>query len=301
VLHATGTRNIELLGGLIKRMPTTGTTFLVASAAISGLPPFNGFVSELLIYVAAFTALASGLPGAGATVIGSLALIGGLAAACFAKAFGIVFLGEPRSEAVGKAHEGPMAMRAPLVILAALCAALGLAGPWVVHWVLRAARPLIADSLGEPVTGTLRSLQRVSAVALVLLVLVLGLAALRRALLSRRSVGRAGTWDCGYLAPSPRMQYTASSFAQPIVGMFREILRTRVTMEAPKDLWPRHAHLHTHTDDVFLQRGFRPALLSINWVAAKLRWVQQGRIQMYVLYIAITVLVLLLWKLGVPS
>ncbi len=301
VLHATGTRQIEQMGGLMKRMPTTATTFLVGSAAISGLPPFNGFISELLIYMAAFSALATGLLAAGATVIFSLALIGGLAAACFAKAFGIVFLGQPRSDVVARSHEAPLTMRVPLIILAALCGALGLSGPWVIRWVLTAIGPLIPEPLLAPVAGTLKTLQMVSVMALALAVLVLVLAGLRYRLLAGRSVRKAGTWDCGYAAPSARMQYTASSFAQPLVGMFKPVLRTRVTVEPAKDFWPRHSHLHTHTDDVFLQSGFRPAFLSAGWVASRLRWLQQGRIQMYVLYIAITVLVLLLWKLGVPS
>lgn len=302
VLHATGTRQIEHLGGLLKRMPFTGGTFLVASAAISGLPPLNGFVSEFLIYVAAFTAIVhGGQPGVGAAVVGSLALIGGLAAACFTKAFGIVFLGEARTPAVAKAHEGPLAMLIPMVVLAGLCVGLGLAGPWVVQWVMPAVRPLMPGPLVPPLAETGQCLVSISSMALALLAMVLGLAALRWRLLAGRSVDQAVTWDCGYAAPTPRMQYTASSFAQPIVGMFRSILRPHAGLQRPEGLWPSHASLHVHTDDVFTQSGYRPVLQSAGRLAGRLRWLQQGRNQMYVLYIAITVLVLLLWKLGVPS
>ena len=107
VLHATGTGELDRLGGLLKRMPVTGTTFLIGAAAISGLPPLNGFVSEFLIYLGAIAGLGSqphdapAWPLMGVLVVGGLALIGGLAAACFTKAFGIVFLGEPRSERSG--------------------------------------------------------------------------------------------------------------------------------------------------------------------------------------------------------
>ena len=113
VIHATGTRDIDHLGGLIRRMPWTAAMFLTGSVAICGLPPLNGFVSEFLIYVGAFAGI--GLPGIsvwGAATIAGLAMIGGLAAACFTKAFGIVFLGEPRNDQARHGHEVGWAMRA---------------------------------------------------------------------------------------------------------------------------------------------------------------------------------------------
>jgi hydrogenase-4 component B len=123
VLHGAGTRDIESLGGLYRRMPVTATTFLLGSAAISGLPPLNGFVSEWLIYVAAFRASAH-FPTLWAisalVVIPALALIGGLAAACFVKAFGVAFLGEPRTDAASQAHEAPATMQVPMILGALL-------------------------------------------------------------------------------------------------------------------------------------------------------------------------------------
>ena len=122
VLHGTGTREIDHLGGLLKRMPWTAATFLIGAVAISGLPPLNGFVSEFLIFFGAFK---GGISTAGEiavpllALIAGLALIGGLAVACFTKAFGIVFLGEPRSEHVAHAHEAGWTMRLPMLVLAA--------------------------------------------------------------------------------------------------------------------------------------------------------------------------------------
>ena len=135
VLHGTGTLEIDHLGGLLKRMPWTAATFLIGAVAISGLPPLNGFVSEFLIFLGAFK---GGVSTDGAiavpllALIAGLALIGGLAVACFTKAFGIVFLGEPRSEHVSHAHEADWTMRLPMLILAAGCVLIGLFAPVVV-------------------------------------------------------------------------------------------------------------------------------------------------------------------------
>ena len=135
VLHATGTGELDRLGGLLKRMPVTGATFLIGAAAISGLPPLNGFVSEFLIYLGAMAGLGSrptplpAWPLMSVLVVGGLALIGGLAAACFTKAFGIVFLGEPRS---AEAAARPRSRRGDAVadgVLAGLCVLIGLAAP----------------------------------------------------------------------------------------------------------------------------------------------------------------------------
>ena len=137
VLHAVKTLNIDSLGGLIKRMPSTGFCFFIGMLAICGLPPFNGFAGEMLIYLAAFHGMA--MPAAGGIaigVVGALALIGGLAAAGFTKAFGITFLGELRSDLGGAAHEPGLSMRAPLYVLAAFCLLLGFLSPVIVMHLL---------------------------------------------------------------------------------------------------------------------------------------------------------------------
>ena len=124
------------------------------------------------------------------------------------------------------------------------------------------------------------------------------LAVVRRRLLSGRKVERAPTWDCGYAACTPRMQYTASSFASPLLLLFRMFLRPRVGLHPPMGLFPKQASFESETPDVFLECLFRPVFAAIAWAASKLRWFQHGRIQLYVLYIALTILVLFIWKLG---
>jgi len=303
VAHATHTREIDHLGGLLKRMPWTGTTFLAGSAAISGLPPFNGFVSEFLIFLGALTGAVK-LGGAGAAVgavtTGALGLIGGLAAACFAKAFGIMFLGEPRSRHAADATEVGRSLRVPLVVLAAACLAIGLGAPFVVAGldsvVVAAAGLPPHDPAGRALAGP--PLRMVALGSAVLLALVGALVLARRGLLARRTITTALTWDCGYAAPDRRMQYTAAGFAQPLTSLFRFALRTRREGEPVRGLFPARASLATSTPDPMHREIYEPVFAAVGRLFAKRRWVQGGQTQLYVLYIVLTLLVLLVWELS---
>jgi NADH:ubiquinone oxidoreductase subunit 5 (subunit L)/multisubunit Na+/H+ antiporter MnhA subunit len=285
-------------------MPRTGAAFLVGSAAICGLPPLNGFVSEFLVYLGAFSGIAHAdrmqVAAACLVTVGALALIGGLAAACFAKVVGIVFLGEGRTAAAQQAQEVQTGMRMPMLALAVLCVLIGLLGPAAVRAVQAAAAGLLPapDTLGTAGPDAAALLRPVSTAGAVLATLALALWALRRRLLARRSTEETGTWDCGYAAPTARMQYTASSFAWPILDMFRPLLRIRLDRRLPSGLFPREASLESHAEDVFLRCGYGPVFRSLARVAERLRRLQQGRNQLYVLYITLTLLILLLWKLG---
>ncbi len=307
VAHVAGTRDIDRLGGLLKHMPVTGATFLIGAAAISGLPPLNGFLSELLVYLGAF----GGLTGVGATlamavaglvVIGSLALIGGLATACFTKAFGVIFLGEPRSELAQEAHDPDVFQLGSLVALAVLCVLIGAAGPLAPRLLAPAVATLLPPGQAAVVADSLAAGQTALAGvcwgSAALLVIVGLLVWLRWRLLAGREVTKAGTWDCGYAAPSPRMQYTASSFAQPLADVFRVFLPTKSLLHSPNGLFPDRADFHSDTPDLFRDKLFVPLFTAFRWVAYGLRGLQQGRIQLYVLYIAIVLVVLLIWKLG---
>jgi formate hydrogenlyase subunit 3/multisubunit Na+/H+ antiporter MnhD subunit len=302
VLHAAGTRDMEHLGGLLKRMPWTGTSFLVGSAAICGLPPLNGFVSEFLIYLGAFSAVVGGAASWGALVIGVLALIGGLALACFTKAFGVVFLGEPRGEKAAAAHECGWPMRLSLATLAAGCVLIGLWGPLVLLWsreALLQVSGMRAQAFQTLLfSGVLPPLLWVSVAGAILLAGLILAAVARARLLRGRPVSESGTWDCGYAAPGARMQYTASSFAQPITGLFAGFLRGRARAAGPEGYFPAGASYATETPDLFRERFYVPVFSAILRLAWRLRWLQHGRIQLYVLYIAMTLLVLLLWRLG---
>ncbi len=315
VNHATGTRDMDRLGGLLRRMPWTGAFFLVAAVAISGLPPLNGFISELLIYSASFGALKNGhlsLPVGGALVIVALALIGGLAAACFAKAFGTVFLGSPRSPQPQPEHapREHAAMLIPMGALALACVAIGLSAPLLP----RLLGPVIGQLTGLPLATAsawpastdllLKSLLLMAWAVLLLTGLVTGL---RQLLLRKKKITAASTWGCGYALPTVRMQYSSSSFAQPLTTFFRPVLGTRKyltprlspILSPLNSPFPASLAFHSETPDATLEEIYRPASAAIRWSLGFLRWVQHGRIQLYVLYVAFALLALLIWKLGV--
>jgi hydrogenase-4 component B len=297
VLHATNIRELDRLGGLSRRMPHTASTFLVGAVAICGLPPLNGFVSEWLLYVGAFRG-AGALPTPGAvaalTVIVALALIGGLAAACFVKAYGIVFLGEPRSREADAAHEAPQAMYLPMWLGATLCAAIGLGAPAAVRLVAPVARSL-AGLTAAPLDTT-GPLDDIAGVAAIVVILVAALAILRTAVLRGRPISTAPTWGCGYAEPTPRMQYTASSFVDPVLAPFTLLFRREVHDAPPEGPFPLHAahdeHLGDHAEHVLVStvRRFADAL-------SRLEFLQRGRVQLYLAYVLATLVLLLVWQL----
>ena len=300
VVHATGTRNIEQLGGLLKPMKHTGVAFAVGSIAICGLPPFNGFVGEFLIYASAFggiVGLGGSAPIACLLAIAALALIGGLAAVCFTRLFGIMFLGEPRSEVARHAHEAGVSMRVVLWILAGACVLVGLVGPLVAGVAALAAEDLL-PSTGLDIGPSLGLLWRISGASAGLIVFAGAFWLLRRRLHAGRPIEKAGTWDCGYAEPTSRMQYTASSFSWPVIDMFRHVLRPTLTRQLPSGPFPGRAHLTSRTHDIFMRFFYVPLFAMAQRLGQSLRWVQHGRNQVYVLYIAVTLLALLLWKLG---
>ena len=305
VLHATGTREIDHLGGLAKGMPRTSLLFVIGAAAISGLPPLNGFVSELLIYLGAFSSIAAARPLVVLVpaVIGlaGLALIGGLAAACFTKASGMVFLGEPRSHHAEHAHEPSLSMQVPMMILAAGCIVIGLLPAAVVPALAAATLPLVGP-LGGVVVTTLaqaaKSLGMITLAAGVLLLVVAALTVWRRWLLVRRPVEESVTWDCGYAHPTTRMQYTASSYAQPLTALFALFLRTRQHLVSPQGIFPSASSLSTETPDLFSRGLFAPLFARAESALSRLRVVQLGRVQIYVLYIVVALLSLMIWKVN---
>jgi hydrogenase-4 component B len=301
VAHATGTRDTNRLGGLLKKMPWTGALFLIGAVAICGLPPLNGFISELALAGASLKAITADLAQAamaGLLALVGIGLIGGLAAVTFTKAFGTVFLGEPR-QPMEKPHDAGIAMKIPMIILAAGCVGIALGAAWLPDWIVP-----IASRLGglepERISAVIQTpafvLAIVSICGLVLVILFAVIALVRRGLLSGRIVGTADTWGCGYARPSTRIQYTASSFVQPVTTLFRWVLGTQRQLQRPEGFFPAKASLTTETPDLTHEELYRPGFLKVNWGIAKLRWMQQGHVQLYVLYIAVTLIVLLAWK-----
>jgi hydrogenase-4 component B len=298
VIHATGTREIDRLGGLSRRMPRTALFFLIGAVAICGLPPLNGFVSEFLIYVGLFSTVTDGgdwTQSGAAFAAPALALIGALALACFVKVYACVFLGTPRSEDSGHAHEAGPSMLWPMAVLAGCCVAIGLAPQLVAGLLDRAAAAWAPESMDLPLLSEAAPLAWVSILAGALIGAALLVAALLWSGLRRGPVTSAGTWDCGYAASSPRIQYTASSFAQMLVGLFGWALRPRVKQPAPLALFPGKEHFHSEVPETVLDEAVVPGFRFTAWCFSWFRWVQRGGVHSYLLYILAILLALLLW------
>lgn len=300
VIHASETREIDQLGGLAKTMPWTSACFLVGAVAICGLPPLNGFVSEFLIYIGLFRTL---VPGEGhwysaaAFAAPALALIGALAVACFVKVFGAVFLGTARSDHARHGHESPASMLGPMAVLVACCFFVGLAPRLVVPLLEQGIAVWALDLPSvQPELVTLAPLTWITTMGLAL-VAALGAAGLvLRTLMRRNGVERGPTWGCGYAAPNVRMQYTSSSFAQVLVGLFAWALRPRMHRPGNLPLFPRQVQFHSEVPDTVLDRAVLPLFLMVARLFSRLRFLQQGNIQIYLVYIFLALLALLLWQ-----
>ncbi|HXG51977.1 MAG TPA: hydrogenase 4 subunit B [candidate division Zixibacteria bacterium] len=309
VLHAAGTRDMERMGGLIKRMPWTGAFFLVGAMAISALPPLNGFVSEWLVFQALLGGVAVPVPEVAIVMpvaVAALALTSGLAAACFVKAFGIAFLALPRSPEAERAHESPFSMRLAMGLLALACVALGVA-PFAVVPLLSAAVAALAglpDTRAELAAGL--SLQapaafgRMSpalmALGLALLVGAIPLALRVLRLASRPRPGDA--WGCGRVGQTARMEYTATAFAEPLSRVFAEIYRPMrqlsVDFHPGSRYFVQSIEYRSGVTPWFEQFLYRPFLQSATFVAERVRRLQAGSLHLYLLYMAAVLALLLI-------
>jgi hydrogenase-4 component B len=283
VVRETGTREIDRMGGLARSMPRTAAAFLIGAVAIVGLPPLNGFVSEWLIFRGL---LGAGVAGGGirvaAPVAVGLALTGALALACFSKLFGVVFLGVPRGSGERAADESWLF--APQWALAGACVAIGLAPGFVVSIVLRAAASLVPGASGD-VPGVWRPSLALSALSALLLV-VTALAWWAR-VHARRPRAASVTWGCAYPVPTPRMQYTASSYASPLLAAFGPITGIHEERSA--------GAFQSHAADPILDRAAEPLWAWLQAVAARVRVLQGGFVRRYLLYSIVCLMGLLLY------
>ena len=301
VLHGAGARDMERLGGLMKRMPRTGLALMVGAVAIAALPPLNGFVSEWLIYLAL---LHGGMEfaGAGAVVmllgVGLLALVGAMALLCFVRLVGIVLLGEARNDEARHAHESSRWMTVPMGILVGLCILSSLFPGVLVRAFSGVIGEVFAFSTG-PFDVALASSSALSVLGGVNVViwLTIGLVALLF-LQARRRGGEAAdaTWGCGYLAPTAKIQYTGQSFSEMLVTRLApKSFRPKTRVVAPHGLFPSSGKMTTSYPDTLSQMIYQP---SFEWLAgrfARLRWLQQGKIQFYMLYFVVVLLVAFAW------
>ncbi|MCC7271784.1 MAG: hydrogenase 4 subunit B [Alphaproteobacteria bacterium] len=306
VLSATGHRDMERLGGLIHRMPQTSVAFLVGCVAIAALPPFNGFVSEWLAFQAILQS--PQVPQWGLRIIvpavgGLLALAAALAAACFVRAFGITFLGRPRSDAAATAHEVDRWSLAAMLALAVGCLLAGI----LPGLVIDALAPVTLALLGErmPAQAGLDWLSIVPIAAgrssynpLLVFVFIVASAALAVAVAHRlgsRALRRGPAWGCGFPDPGPVAQYSAGSFAQPLRRVFGTLLfraRERVEMPAPGSVAPARFTLEMH--DLVWDRLYMPIASGIGFAADRLNRLQFLTIRRYLSLVFVSLVALLL-------
>lgn len=306
ISQATGTRNMEEMGGLIKRMPQTAGLFLVGSVAIAGLPPFNGFISEWLTFqslLLSFQISARGINLLFALAVTALALTGGLAAACFVKAFGITFLALPRSTHAATAEEAGRTMRAAMAALAGACLALGLA-PFAVLslldgtiFELTGAHAAVRFSWDAVVVNQFATVSPLGiAVALVAL-----LAAIPVALNVMRSNKRRRyyeTWGCGRALQTARFEYTATAFANPFKRVFdllyRPVKELDIDFHPESRFFLRTIAYRNEVRSVFEDALYSPLIRLAHRSAQQVRILQSGNVHSYLLYILIALVALLI-------
>ncbi|MGC4069546.1 MAG: proton-conducting transporter membrane subunit [Polyangiaceae bacterium] len=293
VISTTGTRNIELLGGLMGKLPLTSATFLLGCVAITGLPPLNGFVSELYLYLAMFGAQRGALGGTAtalAFAVPVLAMVGALALACFVKVYAVVFLGQARSTRCQGVTDVPWSMRLPQIVLALACVTIGIF-PHVPIGILRGAVHVLGSAHVPKYHGDLSRLTWLN------LGLCVGFLFALVASSRRRVAASVPTWDCGYVAPSARMQYSASSIAADLVDLFSSVLRPRISSALPDSVLPKSTRFESHVPETVLERLVLPAVRGAAQLASLLRSIQRGTAHVYLLYVLFTLLIMLaIWR-----
>ncbi len=279
----THTRDIEILGGLLKSMPKTGALFLLGSIAICGLPPFNGFISEFLIYFGmlkgltinhfiVFIAMILALAG--------LALVGTMAILCFTKAFSIIFLGEARSENASKVKEDNSSVFIlPMAILGLFITFVGIF-PEVVFDVLTKPASIFVE-IGD-YSNITNLMQIISFVSLGLLIAIVFLHILKSKIY--KNVENHVTWGCGYNRANPYMQYSASSYASPFISTLTPLFKRVADIKKPKAVFEGEAHYSLHMEDVEEAYFLQPVISAIEKFLTGFEKIQNGNIQSYIMY-----------------
>jgi formate hydrogenlyase subunit 3/multisubunit Na+/H+ antiporter MnhD subunit len=302
VLHGAGTRDMERLGGLMKRMPWTGTVMVLGAVAMAALPPLNGFVSKWLMYVSLMTSSlrAADLHGVAALLtVGMLALIGGLSAVVFVRLTGVALLGSPRSESAGHAHESSPWMVGPMVVLVVVCVAVAVVPQQVVASMSAALDQVLGTKAGPTLEVLEASDVPVFVVGNVAAwgIGVIGLTAIALLALTRRAPAAEGpTWGCGYVRPTSRMQYTGRSFAEMFAEhLLPRFLRPRTSRKGPRGFFPTQGEFAGDCPDPVSDKVYVPLFTGTAERFARLRILQQGKIHVYLIYIMLTVVLALAW------
>ena len=294
------TRNMERLGGLIKSMPKTALIFLIGAIAIGGLPPFNGFVSEFIIYIGLLEGIQVNnisqvvlfvLSLAGLSVIGSLSVL------TFTKAFGTIFLGQPRTELHHKPSEVSNLMLVPQYIIIAVMLSVAFIPQFymrIIGIALWQNNPVFADS--SLVTGYAGTISSISLYSLLLIGIIVVTWLTRSLIMKRRFQRIEPTWGCGYVAPNSRIQYSGKAFSKTLGRILNFLLIERKYFEElkPGEIFPAKRSYISHYHDFFERNFIDPITHRLIYSANYFSFIQNGRIQSYVLYGIVFILAMLI-------
>lgn len=299
VYLATHTMEIEKLGGLAKRMPQTTLLFLIAAISICGIPPFNGFISEFILYTGLYDWLSNGTLFSMLAAIFStvgLAAIGGLAMLCFTKAFGIIFLGNARVPLPSDCREVPFVQLLPTYVLAVVIILIGL---FPMFFIRLLAIPVSlytgsAEWANNSVpNGIFEVLQPISWAVWILLLLIAGIYGIRKYFLRNSPVSSSSTWGCGYVAPSVKQQYSAGSFVRSFSKLFAPVLLVEKEEKIVQGIFPTEARYQTHSYDK-VEKILIDRILKLNKnFMGRFVFLNNGRLQFYILYGIIFILTVL--------
>ncbi|MBB3186857.1 proton-conducting transporter membrane subunit [Microbacter margulisiae] len=303
VYQATHSVNIESFGGLIKRMPHTAFLFLIASLAISGLPPFNGFISEFLIYSGLINGWSHGTfiyILIFAFAVFGLSLIGGLAILCFTKAFGTIFLGSPRQTFAQEPQESSRMALIPMYIIIALIIAIGVFPSIFVKALWLPVQQFTGNMHENAFTfspSLLSIAQQIGIASLIFMALTGFIWFIRYQLTKRQTVTCAETWGCGYIAPTPKMQYTASSFVRTYRKLAEPILLFQKHKKEVSGIFPHEAFHSIHSLDRVEMYLIHMPLKRMRFWLNRFSFLQNGSLQFYILYGLLFIIILI----AVPS
>ncbi len=302
VYQQTHTRDMEKLGGLIRSMPQTAMFFLIGGIAISGLPPFNGFVSEFLLY----NAILIGIKSIGVAYItlivfslAGLVLIGGISALTFTKGFGTIFLGNPRIPLQGQAVEVSWGMRLPQYFILIIMLSIGLFPQFyfsVVNEIVLRFIPVAYLGSSPVPRSLLHSVSSIGEFSFMFIVLLFIVYMVRNSFTRKRPAATGLTWGCGYTAPSIRMQYTGKSFSKSLGKLLNFIIlekRKYKEIEAG-EIFPAKRTHSSHYNDFFAARIFDSIIDRILHFMNYFQFIQNGKIQLYILYGAFFILLIFL-------
>jgi len=293
VYQQTHTRNIERLGGLIKKMPITAVMFLIGSMAIGGVPPFNGFVSEYIIYNGLFKGLLN-FQGISQSImlvltITGLVIVGGMSLITFTKAFGVIFLGNPREDLPHEPRETSFIMLLPQYIIIAAMLSIALCPQFFFSYANKIVLASFASQLPDtaialaPMVENIANIGKVTFIFIVLLLSVIGI---RWLFVRKRHSIAYETWSCAYIAPVKKAQYSGRSFTRSFALLFSFIIKEKKNPDKiPKEkIYPGVHHFSTSYLDMLENYLVTPLAKRLTFTLNYFQFIQNGQIQTYVLY-----------------